>query len=62
MFPELEEVIVTSHFTKLPWPGDVKVPFGFRVKLPPVQDPLVYHTRWSLYTLPFNAERQARNL
>ena len=31
--------------------------FGLRVKLPPV-----YHTRWRLQTVPFNAERQAGKL
>ena len=34
-----------------------KGPFGLRNKLPSV-----YHTRWRLHSVPFNAERQAGRL
>ena len=47
-------------FTKLPWPGDSDGNF-----LSWSQDatyPPVYHTQWSLYTVPLIAERHAGKL
>ena len=36
--------------------------FGLRVKVPPVQCPPVYHTRWRLQAVPFIAIYQAGKL
>ena len=47
-------------FTKLPWPGDSKG--TFRSSSQAATCPPVYHTRWRLHTVPFNAECQAGKL
>ena len=47
-------------FTKLPWPGDSEG--TFRSSSQAATCPPVYHTRRRLYTVPFNAERQAGKL
>ena len=47
-------------FTKLPWPGDSEG--TFRSSSQAATCPSVYHTRWRLHTVPFNAERQAGEL
>ena len=47
-------------FTKLPWPGDSKG--TFRSSSQAATFPPVYHTRWRLHTIPFNAECQAGKL
>ena len=44
-------------FTELPWPGDSEG--TFRSSSQAATCPSVYHTRWRLHTVPFNAERQA---
>ena len=47
-------------FTKLPWPGDSEGTFWSSNQA--ATCPPVYHTRWRLHTVPFNAERQAGKL
>ena len=47
-------------FTKLPWPGDSEGTFRSSSQAPTC--PPVYHKRRRLYTVPFNAERQAGKL
>ena len=47
-------IVIVITFYSPSWLGQetAKGLFGLRVKLPPV-----YHTRWRLYTVLFNAER-----
>ena len=53
-------IVITFLFTKLPWPGDSEG--TFRSSSQAATCPPVYHTRWRLHTVPFNAERQAGKL
>ena len=44
----------------LPWPGYNEG--TFRTLSRAVTCPSVYHTRWRLHSIPFNAEHQAGNV
>ena len=52
--------VITCLFTNLPWPEDSEATFRFSRQTATCLP--VYHTRWRLHTVPFNAERQAGKL
>ena len=49
-----------SLFTKLPWPEDSDR--SYQSSSQAATCPSVFHIRWRLHSVPFNAERQAGKL